>query len=89
MATAKPPVVPAHIAQVWETYYGKDSREVLAVRAAFEWFAVLYREPDGGLCGVDFTGFGTDAENWQVSNDGIDFETVDEFKKGKLERGFL
>lgn len=80
---------PEHIKQVWFRYNGEETRKVLAMRSAPEWFAVLFEEPSGALVAVDFTGYGTNFENWQVSNDGIEFESVQQFKTEKLTMSFL
>lgn len=45
--------------------------------------------PSGELVAVDFTGYGANPANWRVSNDGIDFETVEEFKRAPLTRSFF
>lgn len=83
-------IVPEHIASVWLAYNGKeDTRKIVALRSAFEWYAILFEEPSGALVAVDFTGYGTDPANWEVQNDGIDFESVDEFKRAPLTRSFF
>jgi hypothetical protein len=92
-------VVPAHIAECWRLYNGTDFRaeavdqgfpdKIVALRSAFEWYAVLMQTKDGQLWAVDFTGYSTDPAKWSVQNDSIDFETIEEFTKGKLERSFF
>lgn len=92
-------VVPAHIAACWAaynaTYVKADAKDqgfpdkIVALRSDFEWYAVLMQAENGSLWAVDFTGYSTDPAKWQVQNDSIDFDTVKEFTRGKLERSFF
>lgn len=73
----------------WIESYWNEGVEVVATRTAFEWFAILFKNVDGELFYADFNGFGTDADNWHISNDSGDMESIDEFLNADLTRGFF
>lgn len=73
----------------WIKSYWDEGVEVVATRTAFEWFAILFKNKNGGLFYADFNGYGTDAENWHISNDSEDIGSVDEFLNAELARGFF
>ena len=73
----------------WIESYWDDGVEVVATRTAFEWFAILFKDKEGNLFYADFNGYGTDPDNWRLSNDSGEMESIDEFLNAELTRTFF
>lgn len=94
---AGPVDIPADIKACFEEY-GFDPKQMrlewaVATRTATDWFAILFKRPNGTLEAVDFMhrlDWNTNTWAWEVQNDGIDgFDSVNDFLNGPLTSTFF